>query len=133
VNPLYAFIAGRAGHRCEYCRAPEVVSGAVFQVEHVVPRTAGGSNSPSNLALACPSCNGFKSDRQTARDELSGQTVPLFNPRADRWDEHFRIDVDRLEIVGVTPVGRATVAALDINNPQQQAARAIWIRHQLYP
>ena len=133
MNPLYALVARRAGHRCEYCRAPEVVSGSVFQVAHVAPRAAGGSDTPENLALACPSCNLSKNDRQTARDDASGQTVPLFNPRADRWDEHFRIDADRTEVVGLTPTGRATVAALDMNSPQQQMARAFWIRQQLYP
>jgi hypothetical protein len=133
VNPLYTLVARRAGRLCEYCRAPERVSGSVFEVEHVVPQSAGGSDDPTNLALACPSCNRCKGERQAARDPASGRTVPLFNPRTDRWDDHFRIDIDRAEVVGLTPIGRATVACLDMNSPQQFAARALWIQLGLYP
>jgi hypothetical protein len=34
-------------------------------------------------------CNSHKADRQEAVDPESQVTVPLFNPRAERWDEHF--------------------------------------------
>jgi hypothetical protein len=35
MNPKYAFVALRAGHRCEYCHAPEVVFNSLFEVEHI--------------------------------------------------------------------------------------------------
>jgi hypothetical protein len=41
--------------------------------------------------------------------------VPLFNPRQQRWDEHFAWSEDSLRITGLTPVGRATVEALQLN------------------
>jgi len=34
----------------------ESLQGATFHVEHIVPRSAGGSDTMDNLALACPSC-----------------------------------------------------------------------------
>jgi 5-methylcytosine-specific restriction endonuclease McrA len=49
--------------RCAYCGA----SGLPLQVEHIIPKARGGSDSPSNLTLACEPCNQTKGD-QTARE-----------------------------------------------------------------
>lgn len=68
-----------------------------------------------NLALACFHCNRRKSDSLAAIDPVSGEETPLFNPRLDRWDEHFIWSADRLSITGLTPTGRATVVALALN------------------
>jgi len=37
MNLHYAQVALRAGHQCEYCRAPEVVFNFPFEVEHIIP------------------------------------------------------------------------------------------------
>lgn len=133
MNPHYTLVARRAGHRCEYCRAPEAVFNFPFEVEHVVPSSRGGSDGGDNLCLACRACNVRKSDRLAARDELSGEEVPLFHPRQQCWDEHFRIDVESGEVVGLTATGRATIACLDLNHPFQLTARLLWIRLRLLP
>jgi len=44
VNPYYRAIAQRANHRCEYCKAPEVVFNFPFEVEHIIPLSQKGSN-----------------------------------------------------------------------------------------
>jgi hypothetical protein len=132
VNPLYTLIARRADHRCEYCRAPEVAFNFPFEVEHVVPTSQGGSGDPSNLALACRACNARKGDALTGTDEATGEDTPLFNPRTDRWSEHFEFDQDSGRLVGLSPVGRATITRLDMNHPLQLIARDMWIRLRLY-
>ena len=86
-----------------------------------------------NLALACRSCNLHKSAHLTGPDDLTGAEVPLFNPRADRWDEHFECDLDRGEVRGRTAAGRATVERLRMNDPVQVTARLLWIRLRLFP
>ena len=133
MNPHYSVVARRGGHRCEYCRAPEAVFNFPFEVEHVVPSSRGGADDESNLCLACPACNVRKSDRLVARDELSGEEVPLFHPRQQRWSDHFRVDNESGELEGTTPTGRATVASLDLNHPLQLTARLLWIRLRLFP
>jgi hypothetical protein len=45
----------------------------------------------------------------------------LFHPRRDKWDEHFRWQGAHL--VGLTSVGRATIAVVVINHPFQIASR----------
>jgi len=76
-----------------------------------------------NLALACPSCNLHKSDHIESQDPETGQRAPLFHPRQDDWDEHFRFD--RLRIMGITPVGRATAELLDFNSERRLLIRRI--------
>ena len=133
MNPHYYLVARRASHRCEYCRAPEAVFNFPFEVEHIVPTSRGGGDNDDNLCLACRACNLRKSDRLAVSDELSGVEVPLFDPRQERWDEHFRIDVESGELQGTTPTGRATIASLDMNHPLQLMARLLWIRLRLFP
>lgn len=114
---LRELVIRRAKGCCEYCRTPGRYSPEVFEVEHVLPVSAGGQTTPDNLALACPACNRYKGSRQTATDPETGVDIPLFNPRAQRWQDHFRWSDDLIEIVGQTPTGRATVSLLHMNRP----------------
>jgi hypothetical protein len=111
----------RAGGSCEYCRMHQVLQGATFHLEHILLQSRGGGSDLANLAWSCPGCNLRKSDRTEAVDSQTGGKVAFFNPRVDRWSEHFRFN--EYEIVGLTPIGRATAAALDLNQ-----ARRIMIR-----
>jgi hypothetical protein len=73
MNSRYAQVAERAGHRCEYCHAPEAIFNFPFEVEHIVPPGHGGSQDDTNLALSCRSCNLFKSDRLNVIDRATGR------------------------------------------------------------
>jgi 5-methylcytosine-specific restriction endonuclease McrA len=75
MNPHYPAVARRANHRCEYCRAPEAIFNFPFEVEHVLPSAAGGSDDESNLALTCRSCNVHKSSHLTGPDGAGGAEV----------------------------------------------------------
>lgn len=121
----------RSGRRCEYCRMHQALQGATFHVEHIIPTIAGGSDELSNLAWACPSCNLKKSNRRTALDPETEQTVPLFNPRTDRWEDHFVLLGYR--VVGRTPIGRALVAAFDFNHPRRVLIREAEEYFDLFP
>lgn len=72
------YVTERARSRCEYCRAPQVVTGVTFHVEHIVPQTRGGLNESSNYALCCVTCNGHKSDHVTGFDKQTGEQFRLF-------------------------------------------------------
>ena len=92
MNRLYLLVAERAGHRCEYCRAPEAIFNFAFEVEHIVPTSRNGPDDESNAAPACRSCNLYKSDRIRGRDPVTGKVVRLFHPRQHRWDHLFRLE-----------------------------------------
>jgi hypothetical protein len=132
VNPRYREVAGRAGHRCEYCRAPEAAFNFPFEVEHVTPPGGGGSDDLENLALACRSCNLYKANTVEAADPVGGELVRLFDPRRDSWAEHLGITEDD-QIVGVSARGRVTVVALRMNSRPQLDARRWWRVLRLFP
>jgi hypothetical protein len=105
-----------------------------YHLEHIDPRAGGGSDDLNNLALSCPTCNLAKNLRAAAVDPLTGRTVRLFNPRTDDWDEHFEWSSDCRTLSGRTAVGRATVQALDMNNPELRLqARLLWFHNGLLP
>lgn len=107
----------RAENRCEYCQSHADYATETFAVEHIRPRSRGGTNELDNLALSCSGCNGRKYIKTEAPDPADGAMVPLFNPREDRWQDHFCWSDDYLRIVGITPTGRATIEALQMNRP----------------
>jgi hypothetical protein len=50
-------------------------------------------------------------------DPENGELVPFFDPREHVWGDHFRWR--GYEAVGLTPIGRATLAALELNHPRR--------------
>jgi len=75
-----------------------------------------------NLVLQCPNCSLRKADKTAAIDPDSGERVTLFHPLRDVWEDHFELGADA-RCVGRTPVGRATVAALGMNEAIPRMAR----------
>jgi len=132
MNPLHGPVASRAGHRCEYCRAPEAVFNFPFEVEHIVPIARGGTQQESNLALACRSCNLRKATHFSGIDPQSERMTRLFHPREEKWEDHFAVD-ESDEVLGLTPAGRATIVRLDMNSSTQRAARRQWRRLSVFP
>lgn len=65
-----------SNYTCAYCggRAPDVV----LEVDHIVPRSRGGTNDRSNLVSACFSCNRGKRDAE-------GVLPPLESPEPKVW------------------------------------------------
>ena len=126
-------IAEQAHHRCGYCQTQEVISGIPLTLEHIVPKAKGGQDAEENLWLSCRLCNEAKSVSTEAIDPETGVTVPLFNPRTQTWPEHFTWSEDGTRIIGQTPTGRATVAALSLNSELRVRARAIWVEAGWHP
>jgi hypothetical protein len=107
---------------------------ARLEIEHILPRAQGGSDAESNLWIACPLCNRHKGDKTTGVDPVSGQPVPLFNPRTQLWHEHFRWDDAGIRIVGLTPIGRATVVVLHLDDdPDALVVRQYWVMAGWHP
>lgn len=118
----------RAASRCEYCHVPAEVSLLPFQIDHVIAEKHGGPTVADNLALSCERCNSHKGPNIAGY--LEGKHIPLFNPRTDRWSDHFRWDGALL--VGQTSVGRVTIEVLAINVPYRVALRAALIEEGIF-
>ena len=113
----------RAHNCCEYCLLPQDSCSLTHHIEHIVPRQHGGTDDHSNLALACHRCNLRKSPNLTGIDPITGEIVPLFDPRRDRWPDHFRVRGPVVE--GITAIGRTTVRALSMNDARRIERREL--------
>ena len=123
----------RAGNRCEYCLSRQELVNSPFEVDHFIPVSRGGTDNEDNLCWACEMCNQFKWARIDAIDPQTGFRARLFNPRQDKWSDHFIWSGEGTAIVGLTEVGRATVSALKMNNDLAVTVRKNWCKVGWHP
>lgn len=123
-------VRDRAGNRCEYCLLPEEHTHFRFCNDHIIAQQHQGATTLENLAFACPRCNLHKGPNLAGIDPESETLAPLFNPRTDRWIDHFREVNGTIE--GMTAIGRATVRVLDMNNEDRVRLRRELIQLRLW-
>ena len=126
-------VSVQARRRCGYCLTAEAIVGTPMEMDHLIPRALGGRTEEDNLWLACSLCNDHKGDQVAATDPQSGDTVRLFDPRHQVWADHFAWSETGARIVGLTPTGRATVVALNLNRPEVVTARTTWVSVGWHP
>ena len=129
----------RANARCEYCRLPyeEFAAATWFVVEHIRPQSEFHEDDPlrddpENLAWACPRCNGYKLNKTQAIDPETKELCTLFDPRKERWEDHFVAQPSGL-IAGRTPKGRATREALQLDAPCRVLNRKLLVNRRKWP
>lgn len=95
----------------------------------------GRSNAKAreNLARFCPGCNNRKYVAVSAPDPVSGEAVPLYNPRQDERGEHFLWSEDQSLMIGISPTGRAAIARLELNRQNMVNLRRVLFSAGLYP
>ena len=108
------FLAERANHRCEYCRIHKDDLFFVYQIDHIISLKHEGLTEANNLALACSLCNQNKGTDLGTYLSSSKRLIRLFNPRQDKWLDHF--DIQNGEILAKTRISAATIKVLDLNN-----------------
>jgi hypothetical protein len=128
-----ARVRDQAQDRCGYCQIEGQYVYAPMEIDHITPRTLGGTDDEENLWLACPRCNGFKGSQTYGIDPEIGQRVQLFNPRQQKWSSHFRWGEDQATIIGLTVCGRATVHALQLNFEPNRELRRLFVQAGWYP
>ena len=124
-TPTSDEIRQRAQNRCEYCHLPTGAVPAQFHIEHIRAKSHGGATVLSNLALACSRCNLHKGPNLAGIDPSTNEMTRLFDPRTDGWFEHFQRQ--GAIIRGLTPVGRATVTTLAMNDRERVRLRLMLI------
>lgn len=102
-----------------------------FHIDHVIARSHGGTDHADNLALACLRCNRHKGPNVAGIDPADGSVVALFNPRKDRWSDHF--EWHGPELRGRTAAGRASVIALRLNHPDRVLVREALREEGVFP
>jgi hypothetical protein len=124
-------VASRANFVCEYCLIAEEDAYFRFQVEHIISRKHGGSSDLDNLALACVFCNRYKGSDIASLAPETGELIRFYNPRADRWREHFQLNGVLIE--SLTGISEATVRILQMNHNDQILERQVLSNRGRYP
>ncbi|KJH69836.1 HNH endonuclease [Aliterella atlantica] len=118
---------------CAYCLTANALMPVTFECEHIIPRSVGGKTVFENLCLACPMCNRYKSNRQQVIDPQTQNTVSIFHPHLQKWTEHFAWNEAFTEIIGLTPIDRATIVTLKMNRPELIRVRRMWVKMGEHP
>jgi hypothetical protein len=79
----------------------------------------------------CSFCNLHKGPNLTGIDPRTRKIARLFHPRRMKWARHFRWEGPRL--VGRTPIGRATIAVLDMNHEERVELRQSLVEEGSFP
>lgn len=109
-------VVARAEGICEYCLIHQDDTLQVHEADHVVSEKHGGATNEDNLALACFVCNRNKGSDVAALVPGTQTPVRFFNPRTDRWREHFYLnDSDGVTIEPLTDIGEATARIFGFN------------------
>ena len=75
-NKLRSFIFSRSGGKCVYCGAKAT------EIDHVIPRSSGGTDSIHNLIASCRACNQIKSNLTLkAFGKLVGKDFSKLEPK----------------------------------------------------
>jgi hypothetical protein len=127
---LRSRVRKRARERCEYCLIPLRHDALPGQLDHVIATQHRGQTRYANLALACGHCNSHKGPNVGGIDPATESLVPLFNPRAQRWAQHFRYE--GAQLIGLTASGRATIIVLAMNHPRRVSLRQDLIDAELF-
>ena len=123
-------IADRAKQLCEYCLIAEADAFYGCEVDHIISVKHGGSSEPKNLAYACAPCNRAKGS-DVGSIAGTGEFIRFFNPRTDRWAEHFRLDGPTIQ--PLTPIGEVTTRIFGFNETARLHEREEMMRFGIYP
>lgn len=123
---LHRFIRDRANGICEYCLIPELAVLISHEIDHVIAEKHGGKTAADNLALACTVCNKHKGSDLASIDPVTGEIVRLYQPRQDRWQDHFQLTADG-NILPLDAIGRVTVQLLQLNRSERLTERQLLI------
>jgi hypothetical protein len=134
VSPaLRQQVFDRANGCCEYCRQNSADSPFPYHVEHIIAEKHRGTTELDNLCLSCPDCNAYKGTDIGSLDPVTNILTPLFNPRTQRWNEHFQIDNLSAGLQPLTPEARVTVELLRLNSHEQIETRLLLLELNQYP
>lgn len=124
-------VANRANFRCEYCLLAERVSFYSFHIEHIRSIKHGGTGELDNLAYCCPECNYSKGSDVGTFGHDEETLIRFFNPRIDRWEEHFELNDSVIR--GKTGIGEATARIFKFNEVERLIFRQQLTEMNLYP
>lgn len=128
---LRRLVVARAEGLCEYCLIAEEDTFYGCAVDHIISEKHGGPTEADNLCYACVFCNQAKGSDVGSIHWDSGLFVRFFNPRTDRWADHFMLAGSQIE--SVTAIGAVTARILGFNSGERVLERQTLQGMSRYP
>lgn len=128
---LRRLVEARAEGLCEYCLIAEEDTFYGCEADHIISEKHGGPTQEDNLAQACVFCNQAKGSDIGSIHWESGAFVRFFNPRTDRWADHFVLVGSWIE--GITEIGAVTAQILGFNSGERLLERQTLQAIKRYP
>lgn len=125
------YLLEKFGRKCVYCGE----QGVPLQVEHIHPKSKGGSNSITNLTLSCQKCNQDKGSRdikEFLKDDPKKLVEILKEVRASLADAAAVNTtktklIEKLSILGLGDISLGTGAQTQFNRTSQGLPKDHWI------
>jgi HNH endonuclease len=128
---LRRLVAIRAEYLCEYCLIHEEDTFFGCEVDHIISVKHGGPTEADNLAYACVFCNRQKGSDIGSILLRTSEFIRFFNPRIDRWGEHFRLEGAMIQ--PQTGIGEVTARILGFNHSDRLLERQTLVAVERYP
>lgn len=123
------YLLEKWGRACVYCGATDVP----LEIEHMIPKSRGGSNRISNLTMSCPSCNDTKGTHTAAEfgfpHLLAEGQKPLRDAammNATRWQLYNQLKATGLPVEGGSG-GRTKMQRIAHNLPKEHYFDALCV------
>jgi hypothetical protein len=118
---LRRLVVSRSEGLCEYCLIAEEDTVFGCELDHIISEKHAGATVAENLANACVFCNQAKGTDVGSIHWDSGGFIRLFNPRTDRWADHFVLAGYRIETLSA--IGAVTARVLGFNTIERLLER----------
>lgn len=118
---LRKLVEDRAEGICEYCLISIEDTYFGGEIDHIISLKHKGKTTEENLALACQPCNRSKGSDLGSIATGSKNLVRFFNPRTDKWSDHFRLNQAAIE--SLTEIGEVTQAIFGFNEMERLQER----------
>ena len=128
---LRRFVAVRANFLCEYCLIHETDTFLKCEVDHIISLKHKGPTHADNLAYACFICNRLKGSDVGSLLWETNQFVRFFNPRLDRWGDHFQFKEGAIH--PLSDIGKVTAHILRFNDSERILERETLMLRGKYP
>jgi hypothetical protein len=128
---LRRIVENRANGCCEYCLIHRDDVFFAHEIDHIISEKHRGKTEAINLCFACFDCNRYKGSDVGSIDIVTDTYTRLFNPRLDKWNEHFVLR-DAV-IVPLTAIGRVSEFLLQMNTDERIQKRQTLISMSRYP
>ncbi len=117
------YVFHRDGRRCAYCGTARAER---YELDHIVPRSRGGTDRVRNLVVSCQSCNIAKGNL-SAEDFLTGKPARLAKVRGVMRSR--LADASQMNIIVPTLIGRLEQMGLPVSI--HDAYTTSWTRNRL--